>query len=469
MKIMNRKILSIYKMNAKRYLIFMFCCTRQAMAVEQYIHSEVKRLVLFLCIVFVCSALICIPGCKLIKKQAVISPKAALERLDVKKYPEFTDDILFKGIDEGILRSLSYLKKVPPERKFKFGTDSFNAAHMIKSLEAFLSLVRTNPSIEDLNNTIKSEYIVYQSVGSGEPGNVLFTGYYEPLLHGSYKKTGEYKFPVFARPDNLVTIDLSLFSSKYGGQKILGRYMDNTVVPYYDRKEIEQKNLIKDNAKELAWVNDRVDLFFLHIQGSGIIRLKNGETINIHYHTTNGRQYKSIGKLLVDQGKIPGTEMSMQAIRKYLDEHPKEVDDILYYNSSYIFFKLEKEGPIGLLGVKLTPGRSIALDKRLFPWAGLAFLETEKPLIDDAGHIHAWTDCRRFVLNHDTGGAIKGPGRADIFWGNGEYAEIAAGYMQHTGKLYFLVLQPDKLSVSSAEKNTIYNFPRYKQEKIYGT
>ena len=135
----------------------------------------------------------------------------------------------------------------------------------------------------------------------------------------------------------------------------------------------------------------------------------------------------------------------MQKIRAYLHDHPEEAETVLNYNPSYVFFKIEQDGPIGSLGVKLTPGRSVALDRRLFPLAGLAFIETKKPLINGDEKIHSWTDFARFMLNQDTGGAIKGPGRADLFWGDGIYAEIAAGHMQHDGNLYFLVLKPDAL------------------------
>ena len=132
----------------------------------------------------------------------------------------------------------------------------------------------------------------------------------------------------------------------------------------------------------------------------------------------------------------------MQAIRSYLKANPSEIDAVLNYNPSYVFFKTEVDGPYGSLDVKLTPGRSIALDRRLFPAAALAFMETKLPLVTGAGEIQIWTDCYRFVLNQDTGGAIRGPDRADLFWGDGPYAELAAGHMQHVGRLYFLVLKP---------------------------
>jgi len=381
-------------------------------------------------------------SCAELKKEPLVSKKSALKKVWSFWYPKFSDDMAYEGLENSILKSISYLKKVPSNRMFTFEKDSYSAAHMIKSLERFLSFIQTTPSDQDMKKYIKSNYFVYKSVGGNTSRKVLFTGYYEPIIEASLEKTFEYRFPIYSRPYDLITIDLSLFSEKYKGKRIIGRYAEQTVFPYYERNEIENQGVLDGNAEEIAWVKDPVDLFFLQIQGSGKICLEDGNLINIHYHIANGRPYRSIGKLLIDEGKIPKSEMSMQKIRSYLSNHPDEVEAILNYNPSYVFFKIEEEGPLGYLGVKLTPGRSIALDRRIFPLAALAFIETEKPAIND-GQIDNWTDFSRFVLNQDTGGAIRGPGRADLFWGNGPYAEIAAGHMQHMGKLYFLILKPD--------------------------
>lgn len=397
-------------------------------------------------VIEVCLALsLVIAGCAVSKRQPPVSPKKPdLFKLAVSEYPQFADDIVYDGLQFSIRQSISYLKQLPPATEFSFGKDSFTAAQMIRSLEHFLSFVQTKPSQLDLNKFIRSNYLVYKSAGNGNPGTVLFTGYYEPILEGSLQQSVEYKYPILAKPDDLMAIDLSLFSPQLKGKKIIGRYTNQTVVPYYARQDIEQKGVLQGKAKQLAWVKDRVDLFFLQIQGSGKIYLNNGQIINVHYDTSNGQPYRSIGNLLIEKGKIPKKQMSMQKIRAYLREHPEEVEAILNYNPSYVFFKLEKDGPFGCLGVKLTPGRSIATDKEIFPLAALAFIETKKPLIDGNGQILTWTDCKRFVLNHDTGGAIKGPGRVDLFWGNGTYAEAAAGSMQHPGNLYLLILNPDQ-------------------------
>ena len=383
--------------------------------------------------VLICS---CVPA---VKKP---SQENVMEVISSWSLPDFSDDLLYNGLEHSILKSLSYLNKIPADREFFFGPHRFETAHMIKSLQQFLEYIQTRPSKPELNDFIRSNYRVYRSVGRDGWGEVLYTGYYEPHLRGSLIRAEEYQFPIYTKPDDLISIDLSLFNEKYNGEKIIGRVAEQTVVPYYARSEIDTDGALEGKAEVLAWVADPVDVFFLQIQGSGKVYLDNGDVINVHYQTTNGQPYRSIGKLLIDEEKITAEEMSMQKIREYLHDHPEEIDAVLNHNPSYVFFKIEPDGPLGNINVKLTPGRSIALDRRLFPPAALAFIQTEKPAVDSTGRIHSWLSLARFALNQDTGGAIRGPGRADLFWGNGSYAEIAAGHMKHIGELYFLVLKP---------------------------
>jgi membrane-bound lytic murein transglycosylase A len=382
-------------------------------------------------------------SCVLFREKPPEIKETALINIDPSGYPDFIDDMDYDGLENCIRQSISYLNRIPPTVEFRFGQDIFHTPHMIRSLEHFINFIRTKPLKDQLIRYINKNYLVYTSTGGDNPGQVFFTGYYEPVIEGSLINDAIYRFPIYARPDDLTMVDLSLFSPRFKGERIMGRYTDQRVVPYYNRKEIENEGLLEGKTGVIAWLKDRIDLFFLQIQGSGKIYLDNGTTINVHYHATNGQPYRSIGKLLVDEEKIPLEEISMQKIRDYLRLHHEEIETVLNYNPSYVFFKIESDGPIGYLEVKLTPGRSIALDRRLFPSGGLAFIETKKPLINGDGTIHKWTSFSRFVLNQDTGGAIRGPGRADIFWGSGEYAEIAAGHMQEFGSLYFLILKPN--------------------------
>ncbi len=401
--------------------------------------KKISSLIFFSLILF-CPALF-LSGCAGLKKEPPV-PGPVLERVSPSAYPAFNDDMAYDGLKHAILQSITYFKRIPSDRNFDFGPDRYTAAHLIRSMEHFLNFIQTQPVPDALKNFIRSHYRVYRSVGSLKTRKVLFTGYYEPMLSGRTHRNETYRYPVYARPEDHTTIDLSLFHADFKGRKIVGRYTNQRVIPYYDRRKIDQSAALKGKAPVLAWVKDEVGLFFLQIQGSGKIFLENGSVINVHYHTANGHPYRSIGKLLIDKGKIPREEMSMQRIRSYLHDHPDEVEAILHYNPSYVFFKIEKSGPLGYLSVKLTPGRSIALDRRIFPPAALCFIKTKIPFVDGTGKISSWNDGNRFTLNQDTGGAIRGAGRADLFWGNGAYAEIAAGHMQHRGDLYFLVLKP---------------------------
>ena len=267
----------------------------------------------------------------------------------------------------------------------------------------------------------------------------------EPCVVAKSSRGMHMLLSVLALPKDLMVIDLSPFGEAYQGQRIVGRIEGNAVVPYPDRRTIEADRTFSRHATPIAWVDDPIDLFFLQIQGSGRIYLTNGTFIRVHYHGANGHPYRSIGRLLIDQGKIPAEEISMQRLKAYLHAHPEAIDEILNHNPSYVFFKTESAGPIGAIGVVLTPGRSVAVDRRAFPMAAPAFLQTRIPVVDGNGRIDRWMDFSAFALNQDTGGAIRGPGRVDSFWGNGPYAEIAAGHMQHKGDFYLLVLDPDNL------------------------
>ena len=403
---------------------------------------KIKTAIYSQCALVLTAALaILLAGCPVpIKKPP---EELVLIRISAFSHPNFNDDLAFDGLEHSILKSIVYLQKVPADRIYQFGPDRIDAAHLMKSLQYFLEFIRTNPSNRELKKFIRSHYTVYQSIGRDQKGEVLYTGYYEPHLNGRLSPNEEFRYPIYSLPNDILKIDLSAFADKYKGESIVGRFTGETVVPYYDRREIDEEEVLLGKVEPLAWLQDPVDLFFLQIQGSGKVFLDTGEVINVHYHGSNGRPYRSIGTLLIEEQKIPKEEMSMQKIRAYLNDHPDEMATVFNYNPSYVFFKLESEGPLGYINVLLTPGRSIALDRRIFPPAALAFIQTEKPVVDSTGQIDSWTDFSRFVLNQDTGGAIRGPGRADVFWGNGPYAEIAAGHLAHTGKLYFLVLKPD--------------------------
>jgi membrane-bound lytic murein transglycosylase A len=386
--------------------------------------------------------LLCLSACQP-KPKALPAPDVPLIRLAPSDYPHFSDDLDHEGLEYATAQSIAYLQAIPPGREYEFGRDRYTAGHVLRSLQRFQGFIRIRPSAVFLRKYIQDNYVVYRSSGRDQKGEVLFTGYYEPQLKGRRSISPEYQYPIYGRPDDLLTIDLGAFSEKHRGEKLVGRVQENMVIPYHDRREIDQGGVLYGKSQPLMWIDDPVDLFFLHVQGSGKVVFEDGQAIRIGYDSSNGRPYRSIAQLLIDEGKITRDEMSMQRLRAYLNENPSEISRVLSHNPSYIFFRVTPGGPLGSLNVKLTPGRSLALDRKIFPPAALTFIETQKPLSGASGNVTSWVDCRRFMLNQDTGGAIQGPGRADVFWGSGPSAEIAAGHLKHPGRLYFLVLKPE--------------------------
>ena len=372
-------------------------------------------------------------------KPPVTKPEMALEPLSWWRSVSPRDDLGLLDIAAAARQSLEYYRKLPPETAFSIGPTKVKALDMTVTLQNFLFIVE-NASLSDEQKImqIKKEFDFYQSVGSDGWGKMLVTGYYEPMLSCRVNADNVYKYPLYKRPDDIVEIDLSLFGNDFPRNKLSARIEGRKVLPYFSREEIDQKQALGGRNLEILWCRDLVDIYFLQIQGSGKADLGNGDIVSILYDGQNGRQYKSIGRLLIDKGTIAKENMSMPAIREYLRAHPDEIGPLLNQNLSYVFFRMDMGPSLGNIGVPLTPGRSIATDSKLLPKGALALLETQKPVIEN-GAIKDWKPFTRFVLNQDTGGAIKGPGRVDLFWGQGTEAELSAGYMQQEGKLYFLI------------------------------
>jgi len=356
--------------------------------------------------------------------------------------PNFRDDMEFDSLLLAIQRNLAYLARLDAKEPFQYGPDTFTCQEIRETQEAFFNLVSQTKDPVKLAKIIKKHFRVYRA--AGRPGNskVLFTGYFEPVFEASLTPDETYRFPLYRKPDDLIKIDLSLFGEKFKGNSIVARIDGNKVGPYYSRYEIEVEKALHGKGLEIAWLKDPVDVTFLHIQGSGRLNLPNGESLSVGYEAANGQPYRSIGRYMLEREYLTPETMSMQNIRRFLAEHPELTDEILNQNPSYVFFRILENGPLGNISVPLTPGRSIALDARLFPKGALAFISCQKPVVNDRGEILDWVNFSRFVLNQDTGGAIRGAGRADLFWGSGDYAEIAAGHLKHEGELYILVKKP---------------------------
>lgn len=264
----------------------------------------------------------------------------------------------------------------------------------------------------------------------------LVTGYYEPLLRGSRTQNARYAQPVLGVPPDLLTIDLADVLPDLKNMRLRGRLQGNKVVPYYSRAEIVGRDA-DPVGKVLLWVDDPIELFFLQIQGSGRVKLPDGKMVRIGYADQNGHPYRSIGRVLIERGDLKPEEASMQGIQAWGRANPARLDELLNANPSYVFFRelppsgKEGDGPLGALGVPLTPGRSIAVDPRHVPLGAPVFLATTQP--------NSETPLRRLMLAQDTGGAIRGVVRADFFWGFGAEAGAQAGRMKQQGQMWVLL------------------------------
>ena len=261
----------------------------------------------------------------------------------------------------------------------------------------------------------------------------LVTGYYEPLLRGSRVKAKGFEQPLRGVPNDLLTIDLSAVFPELKDKRVRGRLEGNKVVPYWSRAEISAKG-DKLPGKTLLYVDDAVELFFLQVQGSGRIKLADGSLVRVNYADQNGYPYQSIGRVLVERGELKLEEASMQGIQAWARNNPARLDALLNANPSYVFFREmpnSEGGPVGALGVPLTPERSIAVDPRSVPLGAPVFLATTRP--------NTSQPLNRLVMAQDTGGAIKGAVRADYFWGFGKEAGEQAGRMKQAGRLWVLL------------------------------
>ena len=304
--------------------------------------------------------------------------------------------------------------------------------------------VLPNRENETLRSFFEQWFQPYEArAGSQKEG--LFTGYYEAALHGSKTKSGPYQYPLLRRPEDLVMVDLGEFRDELKGQRIAGRVKGAYLKPYEDREEIEE-GALDDDKLALAWVDNPVDAFFLHIQGSGRVNMDDGSILRVGYDGQNGHPYYAIGRELVKRGYMDKDEVSMQTIRAFLESHPQEAQDIMNTNHSYVFFrKLTTDGPLGGEGTSLTPGRSLAVDHTKIPYGLPVWLDLGAP-VDGHGPV------RRLVVAQDTGGAIRGAVRGDVFWGGGPDAEYLAGHMKSQGRYWLLLPKQDTGAVTLSSR-----------------
>lgn len=359
----------------------------------------------------------------------------ALEKItDPKDYPDFAKGFYEKdGLVDAIDRSIDYLANHPSSQKY-FPYLDITHERAVNSLLAFRKIVLETQNPEDFKARIVSDFDVYRSVGADESHVVLFTAYCQPILNGSLTKSGEYQYPLYSLPPDIVKDDEG---------RCLGRRDESgQLVPYYTRKQIDGDGVLADKGLELVYLADPLDAYVAQVQGSALIRLLDGKLLEIGYAGKNEYPYTSVGLALVEEGKLKEHELSLQGIRNYFQAKPKELYPSLFRNESYVFFRPTSGGPFGCLNQRVTPHRTLATDKGIFPRACIAYVETRLPTMGIGRTVHN-RPFNAFMLDQDTGGAIRTPGRADIFMGTGPDAERLAGRTFAEGKLYYIFLKPN--------------------------
>lgn len=389
-------------------------------------------------------------GCADVNWQDFFQQKKAddvrLKETSFDRLPGWPDDAVGAAVAP-LQRSCARIVKKDPDAAFGVGGFA-GAAGRWQAICAALN--EAVPMTDDEARTFfETHFTPYEIHGAKGPEG-LFTGYYEPLLRGSYKKTKKYRIPIYSRPNDLVAVHLGDFKPDLKGETIMGRVeeKDQKLVPYYKRAEIEDGALEKRRS-EIVWVDDAVDAFFLHIQGSGQIKMTNGKTLRVGYAAENGQPYLAIGKALVEKGALEKGNVSMQSIREWLETHPDEAPEVMNLNTSYIFFRKLKDdrGPLGAEGVPLTPRRSLAVDRRKIPYGMPLWIDAEEP--------EGGPRLQRLMIAQDTGGAITGAVRGDFFWGPGEEAAHKAGLMKSKGYAWVLLPKAEETEASVPERPSV--------------
>ncbi len=368
----------------------------------------------------------------------VPEPKLVLKKTSFKNIIDWHGD-RHDQVIEVLLRSCAKIAKKPADQPL--GAIGGLAGDWFQPCNAAAALPKGNTELA--RSFFEAHFQPYIATADGRAEG-LFTGYFEMELKGSWLRTETNATPIYERPPELVDANLGEFKEELKGQRLSGKVVGGRLVPFDDRANIEA-GALSGRGLELMWVSSPIDAFFLHVQGSGRVIMDDGSIVRIGYAARNGHAYRSIGRKLIKMGELTRERVSMQSIRAWLKDNPQKGAELMASNPSFIFFRViegalkslgKEQGPIGAQGIPLTPGRSLAVDRRLIPLGVPIWLDTTDPL-------QPGEPLRRLVIAQDTGSAIKGPLRGDLFWGFGPRAALRAGLMKQPGH-YFLLLPRKK-------------------------
>ena len=339
---------------------------------------------------------------------------------DPSRIPDYTKAFSdTDGLLDAISNSLNYMTKPSSQKFYPYG--GITHEHAVRTLQELKKLVASGLSPQQMNTVLREKFDTYISVGCDNQGTVLFTGYYTPIFNGSPVRTDLYKYPLYKSPNDLL---------KGPDGTILGQKgTDGQIRQYPSREYIQKSNILA--GLELVWLGDPFEVYIVHVQGSAKIRMPDGRIDMVGYAAHNGWEYQSIRQKMIADGKFTEKNINMRAMIDYFKAHPDEVDMYVNKNPRFVFFKSEEGDPRGSLNEAVTPFRTIATDKTIYPRAMFAFIavDLDRPV--------------GFVLDQDTGGAIRAAGRCDVYMGVGDHAGELAGKTYREGQLYYLFIKPD--------------------------
>ncbi|HNS00683.1 MAG TPA: MltA domain-containing protein [Planctomycetota bacterium] len=389
-------------------------------------------------LVFLLAALGAAAGCRrqeVIKDYARPLPPGALGLRKITDPAELPDlktayASIDGSLDEALARSLAWMAKPSAARYFPAAGVTFE--HAARSLAAFRKLLDTCASAADFEQRVLEDFDVYTSIGWDGNGTVLFTGYYAPVFNASKEQTVEYRYPLYTRPPDL-EVDPATGETR-------GRRAGGALVPYATRAEIENSRMLA--GRELVWLKDKFAAYVIHVNGSAKLVLPDGSVMYVGYAGNNGHPYTSVGDILVQEKKLDPDKKGLAAMRDFFAGNPAQADRYLHRNDRFVFFQeyASANWPAGSLGFKVTPERTLATDKSVFPRAGVTLVQTKI-----GGQDGGKRPFLRFMLDQDTGGAIRAPGRGDIYMGIGPKAEFLAGRQAEEGRLYYFFLKPKRM------------------------
>lgn len=381
---------------------------------------------------------------------ACVTPRPAPERAELPpvrrvpaaEWPALRDDLDAASLTKASVSDLAYLKGLG-EKAFVVADSTYNTQQLIDSVEALTRVRAEAKTPEELTARLKAEFDLFHVVGSTVGGGAFFSAYYQPILPASPVKTARFAYPLYHRPPDMVTINLEAFNPKYKGESLTARIENGQVVPYFDRRDIDVTKVLDGKKLEAVWLDNQFDRLDLHVQGGGLLQFPDGRLMIAKYAATNGLPYKSAGMAVVGSGAMKREDVTKATLKKYLDDHPEGVGWLLSQNPRYAFFDVSEApadgDPFGTIQQPLTAGRSLAVDPRYAPLGVPAFVVLPMAQATEDGKLLGRSSSSRFAFCQDTGGAIVGPGRVDLFLGHGPQAKAESANIWTAGDLYLLI------------------------------